>query len=88
MELHCYCVRRTVVRLPNFVRKLRSIFDFKDRKMFKYYTLQIFKGVLRVFPVISKRAVRITEKPNTSQRERLCMLWGNPVIFTDSREIL
>ena len=24
-----------------------------------------------------KRAVRITEKPYTPQRERLCMLWGN-----------
>ena len=30
-----------------------------------------------------KKAVRITEKPYTPQRERLCMLWGNPVIFTD-----
>ena len=25
-------------------------------------------------------------KPHTPQRERLCMLWGNPVIFTDCRE--
>ena len=25
--------------------------------------------------------VRITEKPYTHQRERLCMLWGNPVIL-------
>ena len=33
-----------------------------------------------------KRAVRITEKPYTPQRERLCMLWGNPVIFTDCGE--
>ena len=48
-------------------------------------TLQMFTGV---FPAISmKRAVRITEKPYTPQRERLCMLWGNPVIFTDCREI-
>ena len=30
-----------------------------------------------------KRAVRITKKPNTPQRERLYMLRGNPVIFTD-----
>jgi hypothetical protein len=30
-----------------------------------------------------KRAVRITEKPYTLQRERLHMLWGNRVIFTD-----
>ena len=35
-----------------------------------------------------KRAVRITEKSYTYQRERLCMLWGNPVIFTDFGEIL
>ena len=35
-----------------------------------------------------KRAVRITEKPYTPQRERLCMLCGNPVIFTDCWEIL
>ena len=32
--------------------------------------------------------VRITENPYTPQRERLCMLWGNPVIFTDFGEIL
>ena len=35
-----------------------------------------------------KRAVTITEKPYTPQRESLCMLWGNPVIFTDCGEIL
>ena len=35
-----------------------------------------------------KRAVRITQKPYTPQRERLCMVWGNPVIFTDCRKIL
>ena len=29
------------------------------------------------------KIVRITEKPYTPQGERLCMLWGNPVIFTD-----
>ena len=33
-----------------------------------------------------KRAVRITKKPYTPQRERLHMLWGNPVIFTDCFE--
>ena len=35
-----------------------------------------------------KRAVRITEKPYTPQRERLRILWRNPVIFTDWGEIL
>ena len=39
----------------------------------------MFTGVYRVFVII-------TEKPYTPQRERLCMLWGNPVIFTDRRE--
>ena len=34
-------------------------------------------GVSTGFP----RAVRITEEPYTPQRERLCMLWGNPVIL-------
>ena len=33
-----------------------------------------------------KRAVRITEKPYTPQRERLRILWRNPVIFTDCGE--
>ena len=33
-----------------------------------------------------KRAVRITEKPYIHQRERLCMLWGNPVKFTECGE--
>ena len=35
-----------------------------------------------------KRAVRITEKPYTPRRKILCMLQGNPVIFTDCRETL
>ena len=35
-----------------------------------------------------KTAVRITEKPYTSHKEILCMLWRNPVIFTDWGEIL
>ena len=35
-----------------------------------------------------KRSVRITKKPYTPQKERLCILWGNPVIFTDCGEIL
>ena len=51
----------------------------------------MFTGVYGVsigFPcnIYGKGAVRITEKPYTAQRERLCMLWGNPVIFTDCGE--
>ena len=56
-------------------------------------SLQMFRGVLQgscrfSLQYLWKRAVRITEKPYTPQRERLCMLWGNPVIFTDCGEIL
>ena len=44
-----------------------------------------FTGYLWVFPAISmKRAVRITEKPYTPQRERLCIV-GNPVVFSYHR---
>ena len=51
----------------------------------------MFTGDLRGSRKVSlqylwKRAVRITEEPYTPQRERLCMLWGNPVIFTDCGE--
>ena len=58
----------------------------------KHHTANVYRG-LRGFHRFSlqylwKRAVRITEKPYTPQRERLCMLWGNPVIFTDCGEIL
>ena len=49
----------------------------------------MFTGDLQV-PVgfLWKRAVRITEKPYTPQREIFCMLWGNPVMFTDCGKIL
>ena len=51
----------------------------------------MFTGDLRGSRKVSlqylwKRAVRITEKPYTPQRERLCVLWGNPVIFIDCGE--
>ena len=47
------------------------------------------RGVCRFsLQYLWKRAVRITGKPYTPQREGLCMLWGNPVIFTDFEEIL
>ena len=56
------------------------------------YTVNVYRGLLDVHRFSLqyrwKRAVRITEKPYTHQRERLSMLWGNPVIFTDCREIL
>ena len=49
----------------------------------------MFTEDLRGFRMFSLQylwAVRITEKPYTPQREILCMLWGNPVIFTDCGE--
>jgi hypothetical protein len=50
-------------------------------------TLQMFTGHYRFsLHYLLKRAVRITEKPYTPQKERLCMLLGNPVIFTDCGE--
>ena len=58
------------------------------RKISNQSTLQMFTGDLRgsrrfSLQYLWKRAVRITEKLYTPQREILCMLWGNPVIFTD-----
>jgi hypothetical protein len=51
------------------------------------YTANVYRallGVCRFFlHYLWKRAVRTTEKPYTPQRERLRMLWGNPVISTD-----
>ena len=37
---------------------------------------------------LRKTAVRIKEKPYTPQGKRLCILWGDSVIFTDCGEIL
>ena len=46
-------------------------------------TVNVYRGFHRFFlQYLWKRAVRISEKPCTPQREKLCMLWGNPVIFT------
>ena len=56
------------------------------------YTVNVYRALRGVYRFLLqylwKRAVRITEKPYTPQRERLCVLWGNPVIFTDCGEIL
>ena len=69
-----------VVEIANGLNTLRNVYQ-------KVFTLQMFTGHYGVsvgFPW--KRAVRITENLYTAQRERLCMLWGNPVIFTDCGE--
>ena len=54
------------------------------------YTANVYRalrGVCRFsLHYLWKRAVRITEKPYTPQRDWLRMLWGNPVIFTDCGE--
>ena len=49
--------------------------------------LQGFTGCLQVFPVIYMEKGCMNHR-ETSQRERLCMLCGNPVIFTDCGNIL
>ena len=53
-----------------------------------FYTANVYRslqGVCRFsLQYLWNRAVRITEKPYTPQR--LCMLWGNTVIFTDCGE--
>ena len=56
------------------------------------YTVNVYRGLRGAFrfslQYLWKRAVRITEKPciYNPQRERLCMLWGKSVIFTDCGE--
>jgi hypothetical protein len=51
------------------------------------YTVNVYRALQGVdrfsLQYLWTRAVRITEKPYTPQREGLCMLWGNSVIFTD-----
>ena len=48
-----------------------------------YKCLQGFAGFQQVFSAIS---VIITEKPYTPQKERLCMMWGSSVTFTNCGE--
>ena len=59
---------------------------------FQFYTANVYGGLWGVcrfsLQHLWKRVVRITEKPYTPQKERLCILWGNPVIFKDCGEIL
>jgi hypothetical protein len=68
---------------------LLSNFEGRNEKkaLEKMATLPMFTEVYGVcrfsLQYLWKGAVRITEKNYTHQRERLCMLWGNPVIFTD-----
>ena len=71
---------------------LLSNFEGRNEKkaLEKMATLPMFTEVYGVcrfsLQYLWKGAVRITEKTYTHQRERLCMLWGNPVIFTDCGE--
>ena len=62
-------------------------------KFFNGETLQMFTGNLlgsRMFFLQYQweSAVRIKKKPFTPQRKRLCILWENPLMFTDCRKIL
>ena len=66
-------------------------FNYANEFLASNCTLQMFTGIYGVpigffLQYLWKRAVRITKKPYTPQRERLCMLWGNPVIFADFGE--
>ena len=88
-----YCSVHSQVQQHHYSRNSK-ILSLKLPELFEIVsTLQMFTGVYGVFigfpcNIYEKRAVRIAEKPYTPQRERLCMLWGNPVIFTDCGEIL
>ena len=73
----------TGVMIPPIAMAVNGAFYLHFLELFfvyHCYTANVhwgFTGYLQVFPAISmKRAVRITEKPYTPQRERLCMLWG------------
>jgi hypothetical protein len=59
-------------------------YQIKHLSFFSAYTANAWFSLHYLW----KRAVRITEKSYTPQRDRLCMSWGNPVIFTDCGEIL
>ena len=62
----------------------KDINAFLDYIVLHSECLHGFTGFPYVFSAISiVKTVRITEKPYTPQKEKLCMLWGNPVIFTD-----
>ena len=82
--------------LYNLISKVSSLIYTAKSSIFYYYRaiLKMFTGVYGLYVDffcsigIWKRSVRITKKPYTHQRKRLCMLWGNHVIFTDCREIL
>ena len=70
--------------------------EIKIDNMIQYFsipcTANVYRGLRSVhrfsLQYLWNRAVRIriTEKLYTPQRERLCMLLGNPVIFTDCGE--
>ena len=78
--------------MVGFVKNLRLLRVYSIINFAKRYTANIYRDLRgsRRFSLqyLWKRAVRITEKLYTPQRERLCMLWGNPVIFTDCGKLL
>ena len=66
-----------------------KIFLKTDEKSQHCKCLRGLQGICRFsLPYLWKRAVRITEKPYTPQRKRLCMLWGNPLIFAECGKTL
>ena len=89
-------VPRSNTKLRNLIRSVADSIRYKFQNSYtaNFYPMKTtgtgHYGVSAGFPctIYGKRAVRITEKPYTPQRERLCMFYGNPAIFTDCREIL
>ena len=76
-----YCQKTLVVESKTKQKHFQ--FNHFETKIFLVLNLSVCRFSLQY---LWKRAVRITERPYTHQRERLFMLWGNPVIFTDCGE--
>ena len=81
--------RNIMLNNTNFCYFLTCLLDCESSWIFHVsYTANVYRDLrgshMFFLQYLWKRAVRITEKPYTPQRE--CMLWGNPVIFTDCRE--
>ena len=84
----CYCSK--LVKCLNRLSIIMLSKQICGNIYHESYTANVYRGLRIKFSLqyLWKRAVRIIIKPYTHRRERLCMLWGNPVIFTDSGQIL
>ena len=81
-----YCVLKWIFA-PS--AKIKIMFEVISIKF--WYTANVYRGFRGVhrfsLQCLWKRIARITEKPYTHETERLCVLWGNPEIFTDCGEL-